>query len=122
MFAKKRESDCNMALTVKLVITFDKPVYLGSTVCDRFDRSRDVTSMATTYPEFHTIEDIDHYYPFMKETPGLSSGKLSLTVTGNLSGIDINETFNDLDTFDSFLLENNILPPCAHKIGFCPLF
>lgn len=118
MFEKKQESVSNMALTVKLIVTFDKPIHLGS---NRFDPDKKAESITTNY-EFHTIDDINNYYPFIKGTPGLSSGKLILAITGNLSGTDINETFNDLDTFDDFLLKNNILPPCAHKNSFCPLF
>ena len=121
MFEMKRESGC-MALTVKVVITFEKPVYLGSGICDRYDRNKDVQSITTNYPDLKTVKDIDSCYSFIEGTPGLSRGNLSLTVTGNLSGLDINETFDDMDTFDNFLLENNILPPCAHKKGFYPLF
>lgn len=118
MFEKNREVVSNMALTVTVTVIFDKPIRFGS---NRFDPNNKASSITTNY-KFHTINDINNYYPFIKETPRISSGELTLTVTGNLSGIDINKTFNDLDSFNDFLLQNNILPPCAHKKGFCPLF
>lgn len=113
MFTNKKESDSTMALTLEVVITFDKPAYL----CRTFE---DVESKKSIFPTFHTVEDINRYYGFIRE-PYLPPHKVLLTLTGNLSGMVVHETFDDADELDDFLLQNNILPPAAHKNGWCPL-
>ncbi|SEG40919.1 hypothetical protein SAMN02746093_02843 [Legionella quinlivanii DSM 21216] len=102
-----------MALHLSCKIIPDKPAYLGSDLCDRFDSNSHIKELNSEYALCTSIELLEIIYDALISDANRVKNQaysLEIRVIGTLGDKSINQSFSTVDDFNTFMNENQLLP------------